>query len=132
MWEILLMWLGFFKECMVSLIFLGINLLSLSITFFWSQLKLWSASQQCLAISFLSQSQFLTDLLCSSECDFKDRLDSPKLTARQLLQSISLTILFLSSVAIYLLSIFWFTKESRQSLFSVESRSHFMRSEYTP
>ena len=30
------MWLGFFKECMVSLIFLGINLLSLSITFFWS------------------------------------------------------------------------------------------------
>ena len=132
MWEILLMRLGFFKECMVSLIFLGINLLSLSITFFWSQLKLWSASQQCLAISFLSQSQFLTDLLCSSECDFKDRLDSPKLTARQLLQSISLTILFLSSVAIYLLSIFWFTKESRQSLFSVESRSHFMRSEYTP
>ena len=63
------MWLGFFKECMVSLIFLGINLLSLSITFFWSQLKLWSASQQRLAISFLSQSQFLTDLLCSSERD---------------------------------------------------------------
>ena len=47
---------------MVSLIFLGINLLSLSITFFWSQLKLWSASQQCLVISFLLQSQFLTDL----------------------------------------------------------------------
>ena len=38
--EILLMWLGFFKECTVFLIFLGINLLSLSITFFWSQLKL--------------------------------------------------------------------------------------------
>ena len=49
-----------------------INLLSLSITFFWSQLKLWSASQQYLAISFLSQSQFLTDLLGSSERDFKD------------------------------------------------------------
>ena len=65
------MWLGFFKECMVSLIFLGINLLSLSITFFWSQLKLWSASQQRLAISFLSQSQFLAHLLCSCKRDFK-------------------------------------------------------------
>ena len=63
------MWLGFFKECMVSLIFLGTNLLSLSITFFWSKLKLWSASQQCLAISFLSQSQFLTDILCSFDPD---------------------------------------------------------------
>ena len=41
---------------MVSLIFLVINLLSLSIVFFWSQLKLWSASQQFLAISFLLQS----------------------------------------------------------------------------
>ena len=64
--EIFLMWLRFFKVCIVSLIFQGINLLSLSITVFWSQLKLWSPSQQCLAISFLSQSQFLTDLLCSS------------------------------------------------------------------
>ena len=53
------MWLGFFKECKVSLIFLGINLLFLSTTFFWSQLNLWSASQHCLAVSFLSQSQFL-------------------------------------------------------------------------
>ena len=42
------MWLGFSKECMVSLIFLKINLLSLSITFFWSQLKLWYASQKCI------------------------------------------------------------------------------------
>ena len=71
--QILLTWLGFFKECMVSLIFLGTNLFSLAITFIWSQLKLWSASQQCLAISFLSQ--FLTDLLGSSKRDFKDRLD---------------------------------------------------------
>ena len=47
------MWLGFFKECMVSLFYLGINLLSLAITFFWSHLKLWSASQQFLAISLL-------------------------------------------------------------------------------
>ena len=30
------MWLGFFKECIVSLIFLGINLLFLSTAFFWS------------------------------------------------------------------------------------------------
>ena len=49
------MWLGFFKKCMASLNFLRINLLSLSMTFFWSQLKLWSVSQQFLAISFLSQ-----------------------------------------------------------------------------
>ena len=35
------------------MIFLGINLLFLSITFLWSQLKLWSTSQQCLAISIL-------------------------------------------------------------------------------
>ena len=52
------MWLGFSKECMVPLIFLWINLLSLSTTFFWSQLKLWSASQKCFAISFLSHCQF--------------------------------------------------------------------------
>ena len=40
---------------MVSLNFLRINVLSLSITFFWSQLKVWSTSQQFLAVSFLSQ-----------------------------------------------------------------------------
>ena len=38
------MWLRFFKDCIVSLIFLGVNSLSLSTTFFWSQLKLWFAS----------------------------------------------------------------------------------------
>ena len=48
------------------------NLLSISTTFFWSQLKSWSGSQQCFAISFFSQSQCLTDILCSSERDFKD------------------------------------------------------------
>ena len=69
----MLMWLGFFKEYTVSLIFLVSNLLSLSTTF-GSQLKLWSASKQCFTISFFSQSQFLTDLLCSSERDLKDRL----------------------------------------------------------
>ena len=78
LYEILLMWLGFFKEWMISLIFLEISLLSLSTTFFWYQLKLWSASQQRFAISLLSQLQFLIDLLCSSERDFKDCLDSPK------------------------------------------------------
>ena len=36
------------KKCIVSLIFLGNNLLFLSITFFWSQLKLWYASQKCI------------------------------------------------------------------------------------
>ena len=40
------MWLGFFKECMVSLIFLGINLLSLSITFFWSKLNILPADKR--------------------------------------------------------------------------------------
>ena len=54
---------------MVSLIFLGIDQISLSITFFWSQLNLGSVSQQPLAISFWSQWQFLTNLLRSSECD---------------------------------------------------------------
>ena len=48
------MWLEFFKECMVSLIFQGINLLFLSTLFFWSQLKLWSASQQCFDRSFVN------------------------------------------------------------------------------
>ena len=37
--KILLMWLRFFIGCIVSLIFLRINRLSLSTTFFWSQLK---------------------------------------------------------------------------------------------
>ena len=40
--------------------------------------KLWSSSQQCFLISFFSQLRFLTDLLCSSERDFKDRLYLPK------------------------------------------------------
>ena len=40
------MWLGLFKECMVSLIFLGINLLSLSITFFWSKLNILPAEKR--------------------------------------------------------------------------------------
>ena len=82
------MWLGFLKEFIVSLIFLGINQLFLSTTFLWSK-KLWSTSQQCLAISFFSQSQFLTELLCSFERDFKDSLDLSKYTASQLLESIS-------------------------------------------
>ena len=37
----------------------------------------------------LLQSQFLTDLLHSSERDFKDRLDSTQWNALQLLQSVS-------------------------------------------
>ena len=65
------MWLRFFKECMVFLIFLGINLLSLPRTFFSSQLNLWSAFQQCFAILFFSQS---ADRLCLSGCNFKERL----------------------------------------------------------
>ena len=58
--------LGFFKECMVSLISLGIKLFSLLLTFFLSQLSIRFASQQCFAMSLLSQSQFLTNLLRSS------------------------------------------------------------------
>ena len=66
------MWVAFFKDCMVSLIFLELNLLSLSTTFSWYQLKSWSASQQRLVISFLSQLQFLVDILCSFERDFNE------------------------------------------------------------
>ena len=50
--ENFVMWLGFFKECRVSLIHRGINLLWLSTTFFWSQVKLWSAYWHCFAVSF--------------------------------------------------------------------------------
>ena len=97
------MWLGFFIECMVSLIFLGINLLSLSITLFLSQLKLWFASQQCFEVLFLSQSSFLTDLFCSSERDFKDRLDRFTVT----------TVNFINDIVFIFCSylIFRFTKE---------------------
>ena len=91
------MWLGFLKEFIVCLIFLGANLLSLSTTFFWSQLKLWSASQQCFGISFISQSQ----LLSSSEYNLRDHVSSPKYTALQLIQSISWMILYLSAVTTY-------------------------------
>ena len=60
--------------------------------------------------NFILLSQFLTDLLCSSDHGFKNRLDLPntekkkkkdlpKKTALQLLQSTSVTMLFLSSVA---------------------------------
>ena len=49
-------WLGFFKECIVSLIFLGISLFSLSTTFFLFQLKLWRASQQCFTIAISNRS----------------------------------------------------------------------------
>ena len=66
------MWVGFFKDFMVSLIFLELNLLSLSTTFSWYQLKSWSVSRQRLVISFLSQLQFLVDHLCSFGRDFKE------------------------------------------------------------
>ena len=95
------MWLGFLKEFIVSLIFLGTNLFSLSTIFFWSQLKLWSASQQCFGISFISQSQFLTGLLSSSEYNLRDHVSSPKYTTLQLIQSISWMILYLSAVTTY-------------------------------
>ena len=118
------MWLGFFKECMVSLIFLWINLLFLSITFFGSQLKLCSVSQQCFAISFLSQSQFLIDLLCSSECNFKDFNRS---------NCFSVTTVNFRNNIIFIFccySIFRFTKEFTQSVFIIEGWSYFMRSKY--
>ena len=103
---------------MFSLIFIGINLVSLSITFFWSQLNLW---EQCLAISLLSQSQFLADILCSSERAF---IDCFTVTTVKCVNNI---VFILCSY-----SIFRFTKEFTQSLFNVESWSYFMRSEYTP
>ena len=105
---------------MVSLIFLSINLLSLSTTFFWSQLKLWSDSLQCFAISFLSKSQFLRDILCS-EHNFKTiitKVDYFTVTAVNFINNI--VFIFCNS------TIFRFTKEFTQSVFSVESGSYFV------
>ena len=70
------MWLGFFKECMVSLILLGINLLSPSITFFfWSQLKLRSAFQQCLTTTFRWWEKYLPKRsLINHICSWRDKL----------------------------------------------------------
>ena len=104
------MLLEFFKKCMVSLIFLGINLISLSKTFFWSQLKLWPAFQQCLAISFLSRSQFLTDFLYSSERYF---LNARFFVFTELDCLTVTTVNFINNL-VYIFcsySIFWFTKE---------------------
>ena len=106
---ILSMWLPFFKECIVSLIFPGINLLSLSTTFLWPQIKLRSASQQCFGISFFLQSQFLTDLLCSSEHNFKTVY-----IYRSRLPCSSIN--FINDIVFIFCnySIFWFTKYLKQ------------------
>ena len=85
------MCLGFLKECIVSLIFLGINLLSLSTSFFWSQLK------------FIIFTFAIADRsLCSSERDFKNCLNLPKYTASQLLRKL---ITFASVKLYYLITL---------------------------
>ena len=103
------MWVGFFKDFMVSLIFLELNLLSLSATFSWYQLKSWSASQQCLLISFLSQLQFLVDLLCSFELDFNEL----RLTEIDCL--VVTTVTFINNIVFifYSYAVVRFTKEFR-------------------
>ena len=127
MLKILLIWLRFCREFMVSLIFLEINLLSLSTNFFWFQLMFWSASQQCFAFSFFLQSQFLTDLLGSSERDFKDRLDSPCRLLRSYYSQFRIQYFFIFCSH----SIFRFTKEFMQIAFNVESVYNSVRFEYT-
>ena len=79
----------------------NIYLLPLSTTFLWPHLKF--------IITFFSQLQFLTDLLCSSERNFQDPLDSRH-------------VFILCSY-----SIFRLTKYFRQSAFGVESGSYFVR-----
>ena len=61
MLEILLTRLRLLKEYIISLVFLKVNQVSLSTTFIWSQLKFWSSSYQCFAISYFLLSQFFTD-----------------------------------------------------------------------
>ena len=59
--EILLTRLRLLKEYIISLVFLKVNQVSLSTAFIWSQLKFWSSSYQCFAISYFLLSQFFTD-----------------------------------------------------------------------
>ena len=61
MLEILLTRLRLLKEYIISLVFLKVNQVSLSTAFIWSQLKFWSSSYQCFAISYFLLSQFFTD-----------------------------------------------------------------------
>ena len=60
MLEILLTRLRLLKEYIISLVFLKVNQVSLSTAFIWSQLKFWSSSYQCFAISYFLLSQFFT------------------------------------------------------------------------
>ena len=87
--EILLMKSTFFKECRVYLIFLGINLLSISRNLFWCQSKPWSLLNSVLEFHPFRKCSSWQIFLCCSEGNFKDRLDSPKQTGPQLPQSIS-------------------------------------------
>ena len=69
----------FSRDCVVTLVFLGIILLSISTS---SQLS-FDSIQSCgllpnKVLQFHLLSQFLTHLLCSYDPSFKKRLDSPK------------------------------------------------------
>ena len=123
------MWLGFFKECMVSLIFLGINLPSLSITFFLILFKVVI----CLPAVF---SNFILITVAISDRSFVfiwSRFQRPFRFPEVGCFTVT-TVSFISDIVFIFCnySIFRFTKEFTQSLFSVESWSYFMRSEYTP
>lgn len=61
---------GFFETCIISLIFLGINLLFLSTTFFWYQLKPQFLSTQDLKFSSISLPAILIDLLIRYICQW--------------------------------------------------------------
>ena len=72
---------GLHKQCIVSLTFLGTNLLALSVIFL-SQLR--SSSQQCLTISFFLMLKPLTELMCLFGPSFTECLKLPRCNALQL------------------------------------------------
>ena len=108
----------------ISLIFLGINLLSLSTTLFWFQPKLGLASQQCFSISLFSfPDRFFVFIWMQFSRLLKfTKVDCFGVTTVNFINDIDF--IFCSY------SFCWFTKTFMESAFSVESGSYFVRSEY--
>ena len=127
MQEILIMWLGFFKECMVYLMFLGINLLSLSATSLLYQLKFDLLPSSVLQFHSYHNRNSWQIFCVHLNCNFKELFRFTKVDCFTVT-----TVNFINNIVFIFCSysIFRFTKEFMQSVFSVGSWPCFVRSEF--
>ena len=114
------MWLEFFKECIMTLIFLGINLLSLSTSFFQIPAKVLICFPTVQFHSFHNRNSW--QIFCVHlNAILKTKVDCFTVTKVSFINDVHF--IFCSY------SIFRCTKQFTQSHFGVESGSYFVRSE---